>query len=186
MRRSNQVGLVILLSLLVVLSACSGSSDEELVEPPDDTNVSDSDAPPALTLVPGFSQANDSDFVNLEAQTLGPGEGTLLLNVTMPYGYKFNNLAPFTMGIIAMGSSIEIDDKWAQYQEVEPTMPLEIPMMFNEGEAIVMMELTIYWCEAIQQTLCFVERRQMNIPLNIEADLINEVAFVDLSLTPPG
>ena len=121
----------------------------------------------------------------LDRQILAPGQGTLTFNLTMPYGYKLNEVAPFTASLESSGDSVVVDESWQNYQQENPTMPLNIPLVLQEGAAVLDMNLTIYWCEAIQQTVCFVERRQLKIPLTVAGESANKTAHVELSLIPP-
>ncbi|MBZ0320101.1 MAG: hypothetical protein K8L91_27055 [Anaerolineae bacterium] len=186
----NRKSLFIISVVLVILglSGCkNGTQTERQAQPaasPSPQNFS------ALTLVPNTnfpnaSFGNEGELMILDRQTLAPGQGTLTLNLTMPDGYKLNTVAPFTASLRSSGESVVVDEHWANYQEVNPTMPLDIPLVLRKGAAVLDMNLTIYWCEAVQQTLCYVERRQLTIPLTVVSESANKTARVELSLTPP-
>lgn len=171
-----------LLALVLGIAACTDQATDT------GSNSAEITPTPAVTFVPNTSfssSANASEVTTLETQTLALGQGTLSLNVTMPVGYKFNGAAPLTLTLSSMGDAVSFDESWSNYQQVEPTMPLAVPLTLREGNALLNMGLTIYWCEAVKQTLCFVERRQLQVPLSIEADSSNQTAHVDLALVPP-
>lgn len=188
MKNRRHLFVMSFVMVMVGLSGCkNGAPTENQTQPvtsPSPQNFSD------LTLVPNASFpsssiGNSGELMILDRQTLAPGQGTLTFNIVMPHGYKFNTVAPFTASLHSSANSVVVDESWENYQVVNPTMPLDIPLVLQEGAALLDMELTIYWCEAIQQSLCFVERRQLNIPLTIASESANKTARVELSLAPP-
>jgi len=183
----HRFGLVVVTFISIVLfgAACSGTSEDSPPTQPTSENQQESSIPAKLTLVPNAPEDNESASTFIPPQTLGPGEGTLLLNVTMPYGYKFNDLAPFSAKISSTGRSVHIDDIWADYEQLEPEMPLEIPLQLSEGESIVTLDLSIYWCEAIKETLCFVDTRLINATISVDSGSTATTADVDVNLVPP-
>ena len=48
---------------------------------------------------------------------------------------------------------------------VEPTFPLSFPAVFGEGETEITAELVIYYCEAEAESLCFIERVRITVPV---------------------
>jgi len=179
-RLSGWLGLIV---LMLGITACSNQSETDTP-----SNSAIITPTPAVTFVPNTSfssSPNASQVTTLESQTLMAGQGTLSLNITMPFGYKFNSVAPFTLTLSSIGEAVSFDESWSDYQEVAPTMPLEVPLTLREGRVLLNMNLTIYWCQTVKQTLCFVERRQLQLPLSIEAGAPNQTATVELALVPP-
>ncbi len=138
------------------------------------------DAPPVETLE---QDAGDGAIVQ-PVQLVSPGEGTIRIEVNMPDGYKLNDLAPFT--------AIWPDDPVAQvapdardYRVVLPDLPVEIPVTFAEGQTELAVDLTIYWCEAINETLCFVDRSRLVLPLTVAPTGDTNVAVFQRDLVPP-
>jgi len=102
----------------------------------------------------------------------------------MPDGYKLNALAPFT--------AVWPDDPVAQvapdardYRVVLPDLPVEIPVTFAEGQTELAVDLTIYWCEAVNETLCFVDRSRLVVPLSVAPTGDTSVAIFQRDLVPP-
>ena len=48
--------------------------------------------------------------------------------------------APFQGNFASDTASVDVDEEVAHYQEVLPTMPLEIPVTFSAGQAMVTAE----------------------------------------------
>ena len=146
--------------------------------------------PPAISApeggvlsVPGSADPNEGR-VAIPAQTVAAGEGTIRVNITMPEGYKFNDLAPFT-AIWAENPVVSIPGEWREYRTKEPVMPLDIPATFSEGQTELSVDLDIYWCEAINETLCFVKQAELVVPLTVEAASENSTVEMAYGLVPP-
>ena len=126
----------------------------------------------------------DGGRVDLPAQTVGAGEGTIRVNITMPEGYKFNDLAPFT-AIWADNPLVRVPDEWRELRTKEPVMPLEFPATFSEGQTELSVDLDIYWCEAVNETLCFVKQAELVVPLTVSAASENDTVEMAYGLIPP-
>jgi sugar lactone lactonase YvrE len=108
--------------------------------------------------------------VTLEPQTIAVGDGTVQLEITIPNGYKVNDLAPFSMAWVSSDGLISFDTSEANRSIVEPEFPLTISAQFGEGESELTGDLIIYYCEAESQSLCFIERVRVTAPVTIVAD----------------
>ncbi len=132
---------------------------------------------------PTFFDLDDA-AVELETQTVSAGEGELVFNITMPADYKLNDQAPFTV-ISSEDDTVSVSEDFMNYREVLPELPLHIPVTFNEGSTIYSTDLTIYWCEAVRETLCFIERVTLTIPVNVSTDSENSELVLTYDLVPP-
>jgi hypothetical protein len=139
---------------------------------------------PAIS-VPNGSLSPGEKLVTLPAQTVAAGEGEILVDVTMPQGYKFNDVAPFT-ATWSENPLAEIPETSQTVQIVDPPMPLEVPVTFAAGQANIEVDLTVYWCEAVNETLCFVERVRLEMPLTITADGGGHTVTMEYGLVPPA
>ncbi len=137
---------------------------------------------PAATQTAFSSDAQG--VIPLPPQMVNAGEGTIIINVTMPEGYELNTIAPFT--------AIWPDDPIAQIPEesrdiriVAPELPLEVPVTFAPGQTELTLNLTVYWCEEVNQNLCFVDRSELVMPLSVvPGNDLHTVTF-DHELVPP-
>lgn len=122
--------------------------------------------------------------VQLEAQTVAPGKGALVFDITLPDGYKLNDLAPFT--VIQEGNSVvNVADDFKNYQEVLPALPVRLPVTFMEGSDSYSADLTIYWCEGVNQTLCFVESVTLEVPVTVSGEATTSEIVLPYTLIPP-
>jgi thiol-disulfide isomerase/thioredoxin len=130
------------------------------------------------------SSSADQGVVPLAPQMVNPGEGKIVINVTMPDGYKMNDLAPFT-AIWPDDPIAQIPADSREIRIVDPEMPLEVPVTFAPGQTELTLNLTVYWCEAVNESLCFVDRSELVMPLSVvPGDDLHTVTF-DRALVPP-
>lgn len=160
---------LLLMLLLACLAACNNGEEKT------DT--------PQVTFIP--NEQNSSTGTTTAPQILNAGQGTLSINVTMPNGYKFNNAAPFSLYLTSTSNDVSFDESWEDYQTKEPTMPIDIPLVLREGSTLLTLEMAIYWCEAIKETLCFVERQNLTVPVSVTANAGNSIAQLEIPLIPP-
>ncbi|MEW6580643.1 MAG: thioredoxin-like domain-containing protein [Chloroflexota bacterium] len=120
----------------------------------------------------------------LAPQTVAAGPGTLRIHVTMPDGYKLNDLAPFT-AIFPDNPVAQVPADSRDIRILLPDLPVEVPVTFAVGQTDLALDLTVYWCEAVNETLCFVDRATLVVPLTVLPDGdAHEVTF-ERALVPP-
>ncbi len=173
--------LIAFIALLLFLAACQNDDDSS------DGNSGGNSVTPtaALSTVNVNPNASGIQQETIAAQTLAPGEGSLVLNISMPEGYKFNNLAPFVGEFSSDTNTVSITEADAKIEEIEPKLPIVIPITLRPGEATVTLNLNIYWCEAVNETLCFVDRHEIKVPLTVAADGTSTQALAEVALVPP-
>jgi thiol-disulfide isomerase/thioredoxin len=120
----------------------------------------------------------------LPPQTVGAGAGSIVINVTMPDGYKFNHDAPFT-AIWAESPAVQIPADLREIRTKDPVIPLEVPVTFVEGQADLTVDLTIYWCEGVNESLCFVDRSKLTVPLTVLPNSDSHSVTLERDLVPP-
>ncbi len=144
-----------------------------------------------IALIP-TSDTGDTDFVDygvplveLEAQTVAAGKGALVFDITMPEGYKLNDQAPFTV-INSDDEIVSLTTDFQDYREVEPALPLQLPVTFIEGSTVFSTDLTIYWCEGSNQTLCFVEQVTIQVEVVVSSEAETTDLILPYELVPPN
>lgn len=123
--------------------------------------------------------------VELPPQTLAPGDADLLIELQMPNGYKLNSDAPQRIAISSSGDAINIPEEWVDYRQINPTTPYNISLTLSEGEATLVGEMQIYWCEAINESLCFTQDAEVTIPVVVQADAPSSEMIAAIPLVPP-
>jgi hypothetical protein len=123
--------------------------------------------------------------VTLERQTVAPGEVTLRLTVTLPEGYKINDLAPFSMVWSSQDGKIRLRPDDARRSIVKPGFPLELPISATAGEATLVGELVLYYCEAEKESLCLVDQVRLVVPVTVAAEGQDSLEVSYAVLPPP-
>lgn len=131
---------------------------------------------------PATSPFASNEVVTVDPQTVGAGQGSIRLNITMPEGYGFNDQAPLT-AVWPQNNIAQVGEQ--QTRIVLPEMPLDVPVIFSEGQTDLNVDLTIYWCEEINQSLCFVKRVTLVLPLTVLAEG-DDTAAMEYTLVPPN
>lgn len=135
------------------------------------------------TVVAGNSALGEQ--ISLPEQIVAAGAGEIILNIVLPDGYKLNNLAPFTSTWTSSGDAITIDEMNRRQQIVEPENPLRVPVNLAEGNDLLHGDLTIYYCEAVQESLCFIDQVSIDVPVTITANGVGSEILLERIITPP-
>ena len=67
----------------------------------------------------------------------------------------------------------------------EPAMPLRVPVRLMEGSDLLHVDLTIYYCEAVNESLCFIDQVSIDAPVTVTADGGQPVISLTHTVTPP-
>ena len=97
----------------------------------------------------------------LDAQTVAAGDGEVVFEALLPEGYKINDLAPSVATFAA-------DDEAIMFEETRYTIEdttLTVPVTFSEGDTTLQASFDVYYCEAINETLCFIEQFAVSVPV---------------------
>jgi thiol-disulfide isomerase/thioredoxin/sugar lactone lactonase YvrE len=122
--------------------------------------------------------------ITLPQQTLAEGEGEIELRINLPDGYKLNDLAPFSSEWVSSSEGIVIAEENLRQSIVEPELPLRVPVTLHAGEDLLHGELTIYYCEAVNESLCFIEQLSIDAPVTIgEGD--STTIVLEHTIVPP-
>ena len=104
--------------------------------------------------------------VSLDPVEVGSGAGSLVLNVSLPSGYKINPLAPSRFEWEVDGGVVDLPAE-ATGSVVNPSFPMEIPATFNSGNGSITGDLFIVFCEAEQESICLIEQARVVVPLTV-------------------
>jgi DNA-binding beta-propeller fold protein YncE len=131
----------------------------------------------------------DDDYtgtvVTMEPVTLAPGEGTLSVDVVLPDGYKVNSLAPTSIAWLVSGDAVT-PAPGADRSEPGMAFPQNSPATFVDGSGTVTADLTVYWCTADNEELCFIEQVRLVQPVEVVPGGAGELRLVHSITLPPG
>ena len=166
---------------VIRVAELSSGTVSTIVFPDEARLLSDTESETALS---PFNPSPDTGAEWLPPQVVGTGDGTLVISATMPEGYKLNDLAPFT-AIWPDDPVVQIPADQQDIRIVKPEFPIEVPVTFMLGQTELKLNLTVYWCEAVNETLCFVDRSEMIVPLTVLPDDSNRTVTFERELVPP-
>ncbi len=128
-----------------------------------------------------FPSAADDErrVVELDGVVVASGPGELRIDVGLPEGYKFNELAPFAMTWSADGSTILEGDR----SIVAPEFPLTVAAVFGDGDLAA--DLTIYYCTDDAGSLCFLDQVRVEVEVRT-SDGAPTSAVLRYSVEVPG
>ncbi len=120
--------------------------------------------------------------VTLDPQTLQTGDVTTQLVVDIPEGFKLNDIAPFSIEWTANGE----ENVLTEYQEVSPAFPLQVPVTISQETSSLQADIVIYYCDDEAESLCFIERLRIQVPVVVDADGETAVDILHTIPLPPN
>jgi thiol-disulfide isomerase/thioredoxin len=109
-------------------------------------------------------------IVDVEKQTIAPGQGSISLSFALPAGYKYNQGAPFYVAYrTSDDTAVKITDQETARNFTEPKFPFEIPLDAKQGESTATIEAVIYFCNDEKEKVCLVDSVRVNVPLEVKA-----------------
>jgi hypothetical protein len=61
-----------------------------------------------------------------------------------------------------------------------------VPATFSEGDAALLAAFELYYCEAVNESLCFIERFALDVPISVTADGDASTLNLARTVTPPA
>src|SRR5690606_30168190 len=107
------------------------------------------------------------------------------LDVTLPEGYKLNPNIPFLAQWSSSGDAVQLAESDRQQSIPAPEMPLTIPVTLSEGSASLTGSLTIYYCEAVNESLCFIDDATIPAPVTVSAGEAESAIRIERAIIPP-
>ncbi len=122
---------------------------------------------------------NMETIITLPTQTLAAGDIYITLRLILPEGHKLNPNAP---------SYAEFDCELAQRISMPITdTEMRITVAFTNGEGRLYGEFNIYYCEATNESLCFIDRFRLDTPIIVtDTGERNLIISRDLPLAKQG
>jgi thiol-disulfide isomerase/thioredoxin len=105
------------------------------------------------------------ETIELPAQTIEPGDATLMLQLELPAGYKLNAQAPTALTIASSPDRAVNLTGGAEQVFSNPRFPVSVPVKVSQGEAVLRADFVVYYCEAVKESLCFFKEARVSIPV---------------------
>lgn len=134
------------------------------------------------TTVVGGNRAAAETLI-LPEQMVAAGEGAIVVRVVLPEGYKINPDAPSRSEWNNAGEAVEIPE--AGRAQGFDTAEFRVPVTLSEGTDTLSGYVTTYYCEAVQETLCFIDDVRIELPVTVSASGTGTEIVVERAITPP-
>lgn len=107
------------------------------------------------------------EVIELPAQSIEPGDATLILQLELPAGYKLNAQAPSALTITtAQNSAVTLASSADQITR-NPKFPISVSIKAGEGDAIIKADFIVYYCEAAKESLCYFKEARLSLPVKV-------------------
>lgn len=122
--------------------------------------------------------------VKLEPIEVAPGAAQLVLTYRFPEGHKLNKDAPFTVKVFSTELAT-VAPPYNDMQAVAPPLPVTMPITLREGDTTLVLDSAVVYCEAINESLCYIGNFRFEVPLRVKADAAGTTITIDHLLTIP-
>ncbi len=113
--------------------------------------------------------------VDIKPQSLKPGDDKVVLNISLPDGYHFNNDAPFYLNWMSDDNKVvkfAIDPENAKAHG--QSFPLELPIAAMKGGANLTVDAIVYFCKN-ESSICLFDNIRFKVPVSVAEDGMNEI-----------
>ncbi|MCK6578943.1 MAG: redoxin domain-containing protein [Anaerolineae bacterium] len=133
-----------------------------------------------VTVIGGNAAAGES--LTLEPLTLAPGTGEIAIRIVLPEGYKINPDAPSGAAFHSAGAAVTLETNSVSFRETE----FRLPVTLNAGTASLEGTISTYYCEALNETLCFFDAVMVTAAITVEDGAAGGVITIERAITPPA
>src|SRR6185436_12261598 len=121
-------------------------------------------------LQPRKSKLYAGETIELPVQSIEPGDASLTFELELPAGYKLNEQAPSAVSVTASpGEIVSLSSEPIR----SPRFPITIPIKVAEGDAVIAVNLVLYYCESARETLCYFKEARLRIPVSVKISAAN-------------
>ncbi len=133
------------------------------------------------TVIGGNSAQGET--LSLPEQTVAPGDGAITVRIVLPDGYKINPDAPSRSEWNNEGEAIDIPE--AERAQGFATAEFSLPVTLTAGSDTLYGVVTTYYCEAVNESLCYIDEVNVEAPVTVSADADTSEIVVERTITPP-
>ncbi len=135
------------------------------------------------TMIAGGNSAL-GETLTLPEQVVSPGDGTIALSLTLPEGYKINDLIDSSVVFSSQNGAVKLTDSSAAI--VIDSESIRVPARFSDGSDTLYADLTLYYCRTGEEALCFIDSVVIELPVSVSLDSGHESSLtIDHEIVPP-
>ncbi|MCH1614180.1 MAG: redoxin domain-containing protein [Acidimicrobiales bacterium] len=111
------------------------------------------------------------DYIELSERQVRPGKLKIIVDYSLPEGYKFNTGGTFRFELTLKESSKFLIDGVNTYQANGPKFPLEFLLEVPEvGRSVLRAESTVFYCPIEEESFCLLRDVEFKIPVVANKD----------------
>jgi len=133
----------------------------------------------AVTVLGG--NAADDEQIQLQTQTVSAGDGELVLNITLPEGFKINEITDSTIALSSDGDAVQFESERVIIEEKS----VQVPVTFSEGEAALSLDMTLFYCEAQEEAFCLINQVTIHAPVTVASAGSNRSIMIERTVILP-
>jgi thiol-disulfide isomerase/thioredoxin len=114
-------------------------------------------------------------IVDLGSVEVAAGDGSVVIDVTLPPDHKVNEDAPSSVEWVVAGDVAAFAEPVVDLTGTD--LPIEVPVVFSAGEGRVTADLTLVWCSDTAESLCFIEQLRIGVGVSVGAGGAGEIVL---------
>lgn len=134
-----------------------------------------------LTVIAGDDWRDE--VIELPTQTVASGSGAIVLSLSFPENYKINENA--TSSVEWQADEVGVIQLATGSQEIASPQTT-VMASFLPGKTTMRAILDVYWCEAKNASLCYLERVTLAVPVTVQGEAGDNQVKLEHSLILPG
>lgn len=112
-----------------------------------------------------------------QSVTAAPGTGEIVVDVSLPVGYKINEEAPSSLTIEVDGDVVVPPTDVADLTGA--SLPVSLPVALNEGSAQVTADLVLVYCREGAESLCLIEQVRFRLDVTVAGDASSDAIVLE-------
>jgi sugar lactone lactonase YvrE len=133
-----------------------------------------------ITIVEGVQEADET----LPVQQVAAGEGEIVFRVSLPEGFKINDLIESKIRLSTANGRVMVSPMDA-FVLIDDTREARIPATFEAGDDTLYADLTLYYCRTGEEALCFLESLVVELPISVVEGVESKTLTVEHEIIPP-
>ena len=126
------------------------------------------------------------ETVRLPARMVAPGQVTLEVAVTLPPGYKLTADAPTAVTVHSMAAAVLSVEGKDRKAFSAAAFPFRATLAAASGKTDVAVDLTLYYCDAVKDSVCLLKEVRLIVPVTVEAGAKGDRITATYTVPLPG
>ncbi len=121
--------------------------------------------------------------VSLPPARVEPGNGSLVVTLVIPAGYKLNPLAPSEVEVSSAGQAVRFKGDASSVAVTKPRFPLRVPVKLAVGSGNLAVHLRVNYCSE-DAGVCRLSEVLLAVPVTVSASAVGRDLTVTHTLAP--